>query len=92
MEQTPDRGPVFHRAACFQTTPVAAARAGRSSRDRAPAKDVPDLLDRFQQDFGSILPEKGKNGLKFDHRVILGSYQILSPEWVCGKLVVFGAH
>ena len=57
---------MLHRAACFQTTPVAAARAGRSSRDRAPAIDVPALLDRFQQDFGSIVPEKGKKGFKFD--------------------------
>jgi hypothetical protein len=66
MEQTPDRGPVMHRAACFQTTPVAAARAGRSSTDRDPATDVPALIDRFQQDFGCIVPEKGKKGLKFD--------------------------
>jgi len=75
MEQTPDRGPVFHRSACFQTTPVAAARAGRSSRDRAPATSVEALLDRFQQDFGSIVPEKGKKGLKFDptHLTRVGS-------------------
>ena len=62
MEQPPDRGPVMYCAACFQTTPVAAACAGRSSRDQAPATSGPTLLDRF----GSIVPEKGKKGLKFD--------------------------
>ena len=68
MEQMPDRGPVMHRAACFQTTPVAAAHVGRSSRDRAQATSVQALLDCFQQDFGSIVPENGKKGLimKFD--------------------------
>ena len=66
MEQTPDRGPIRHREACFQTTPAAAARAGRASSDRAPARDVPELLDRFQQDFGSICPERTKKGFKFD--------------------------
>ena len=79
MEQTPDRGLITHREACFQTTPAVAARAGRAraSTDRAPARNVPELLDRFQQDFGSICAERTKKGVKFDPdnavRLMLGN-------------------